>query len=82
MNMMLGVITICLDIVILVTLGMNPDYSAEVRWACFALVALFSLPPLLWLFGGHLVELETRWQHHCRAKRRARAAALKGSTKT
>lgn len=75
MNMMLGVIAVCLDIAILVALGTNPYYSAEVRWACFALVALLSLPPLLWLFGGHIMELETKWQHHCRAKRRARAAA-------
>lgn len=82
MNKVLGVIVVCLDIAILSALGMNPDYSAEVRWACFAMVALFLLPPLFWLFGGHLVELETKWQHHCRAKRRARAAALKGSTKT
>ncbi|WP_323906647.1 hypothetical protein [Aeromonas caviae] len=77
MNIALGVIAVCLDITILVSLGMNPDYSAEVRWACFALVALFSLPPLLWLFGGHLMELEVKWHHHCRAKRRARAAAAR-----
>lgn len=75
MNMMLGVIAVCLDIAILVALGTNPYYSAEVRWACFALVALLSLPPLLWLFGGHIMELETKWQHHCRA--RAAAAHLK-----
>lgn len=74
MNIALGVIAVCLDIAILVSLGMNPDYSAEARWACFALVALFSLPPLLGLFGGHLMELEAKWQHHSRAKRRARAA--------
>jgi hypothetical protein len=48
MNMMLGVIAVCLDIAILVALGTNPYYSAEVRWACFALVALFSLPPVPW----------------------------------
>ncbi|MNG91748.1 hypothetical protein D3C79_506630 [compost metagenome] len=41
------------------------------------LVALFSLPPLLWLFGGHLIELEVKWRHHCRAKRRSRAAAAR-----
>ncbi|MNF39251.1 hypothetical protein D3C84_202180 [compost metagenome] len=28
------------------------------------LVALFSLPPLLWLFGGHLIELEVKWRLH------------------
>lgn len=80
MNTVLGVIAVCLNIVILVTLGMNPNYPVEVRWACFALVVLFSLPPLLWLFGGYLMALEVKWQHHCRAKRRARAAAacLKG----
>ena len=77
---MLGFIVVCLDVAILVAIGVNPDYSAQVRWACFALVVLFSLPPLLWLFGGHLIELEVKWQHHCRAKRRARVAAarLKG----
>lgn len=74
MNKVLGVIVVCLDIGILVALGMNPDYSTEARMACFALVALFSLPPLLWLFGGHLMDLEVKWQHRCRAKRRARAA--------
>lgn len=77
MNVVLGVIAVCLDVVILVALGMNPDYSAEARWACFALVALLSLPPLLWLFGGQLIELEERWRHHCRAKRRAHAAAAR-----
>lgn len=75
MNIALGVIAVCLDIAILASLGMNPDYSAEVRWACFALVVLLSLPPLLWLFGYHLMGLEVKWQHQCRAKRRARAAA-------
>ncbi|WP_348686268.1 hypothetical protein [Aeromonas bestiarum] len=75
MNMMLGVMVVCLDIAILVALGTNPYYSAEVRWACFALVALFSLPPVLWLFEGHLMALEVKWRHHCRAKRRALAAA-------
>lgn len=79
MNIALGVIAVCLDIAILVSLGMNPDYSAEVRWACFAMVMLFTLPPLLWFFGGHLMELEVKWQHLCRAKRRARAAYLKVS---
>ncbi len=73
----IGIVAVCIDIAILVTLGSNPNYSAEVRWACVALVALFSLPPLLWLFGGHLIELEVRWQHHCRAKRRARSAAAR-----
>lgn len=74
---MLGFIVVCLDIAILVAIGANPDYSALVRWACFALVVLFSLPPLLWLFGDHLMELEAKWQHHCRAKRRAHAAAVR-----
>ncbi|MGL5814668.1 MAG: hypothetical protein ACRCYW_15245 [Aeromonas sp.] len=77
MNMVLGVIVVCLDIAILVALGMNAEYSDEVRWVCFALVALFSLLPLLWLFGGYIMELEMMWQHHCRAKRRAAAARLK-----
>ncbi|MDX7787103.1 hypothetical protein [Aeromonas caviae] len=40
-------------------------------------MTLFSLPPLLWLFGGHLIELEVKWQHHCRARRRARSAAAR-----
>ncbi|GJC03135.1 hypothetical protein KAM385_01640 [Aeromonas hydrophila] len=74
---MIGIVVVCIDIAILVALGSNPSYSAEARWACFALVALLSLPPLLWLFGGHLIELEVKWQHHCRAKRRARAAAAR-----
>lgn len=74
---MIGIVAVCIDIAILVTLGSNPNYSAEARWACFALVALFSLPPLLWLFGGHLIELEVKWRHHCRAKRRARSAAVR-----
>lgn len=82
MNKVLGVIVVCLDIAILVVLGMNPDYSAEVRWACVALVALLSLPPLLWLFGGNLMALEAKWQHHCRAKRRAAAARLNGGADT
>lgn len=77
MNKVLGFIVVCLDIGILVALGTNPDYSTEARMACFALVALFSLPPLLWLFGGYLMELEAKWQHHCRAKRRARTAAAR-----
>lgn len=66
---------ICLDIAILVALAGNPSYSAEVRGACVALVALFTLPPLLWLFGGHLMALEVKWRHHCRAKRRAKRRA-------
>lgn len=74
---MIGIIAICIDIAILIAIGSNPGYSAEARWACFALVALFSLPPLLWLFGGHLIELEVKWQHYCRAKRLARAAAAR-----
>lgn len=74
---MIGIFVVCIDIAILVTLGSNPNYSAEARWACFAMVALFSLPLLLWLFGGHLIELEVKWRHHCRAKRRARAAAAR-----
>lgn len=74
---MLGIVVVFIDIAILVALGSNPSYSAEARWACFALVALFSLPPLLWLFGGNLMALEAKWQHHCRAKRRARAAAAR-----
>lgn len=73
----IGIIAVCIDIAILIAIGSNPSYSAEARWACFALVALFSLPSLLWLFGGHLIELEMKWQHHCRAKRRARAAAAR-----
>jgi hypothetical protein len=68
---------ICLDIAIMVALGSNPSYSAEVRGACVALVALFSLPPLLWLFVGYGLDLEDKWRHHCRAKRRARAAAAR-----
>jgi hypothetical protein len=68
---------ICLDIAILVSLGNNPSYSAEARWACFALVALLTLPPLLWLFAGYGIELEVKWRHHCRAKRRARSAAAR-----
>ncbi len=71
----IGIIAVCIDIAILIAIGSNPSYSAEARWACVALVALFSLPLLLWLFGGHLIELEVKWQHHCRARRRARAAA-------
>lgn len=74
---MLGIVAVFIDIAILIAIGSNPDYSAEARSACFALVALFSLPPLLWLFGGHLMALEAKWQHHCRAKRRARAAAAR-----
>ncbi|MFM5177579.1 hypothetical protein ACEUAO_19675 [Aeromonas caviae] len=74
---MIGIVAVCIDIVILVAIGSNPNYSAEARWACFALVALFSLPFLLWLFGGHLIELEVKWQHHCRATRRARFAAAR-----
>ena len=35
MSIVLGVIAVCLDIAILDTIGMNPDYSADVRWACF-----------------------------------------------
>ena len=76
---MIGIVVVCIDIAILVALGSNPDYSAEARLTCFALVALFSLPPLLWLFGGHLFELEVKWRHHCRAKRRARAAAARAT---
>ncbi|WP_368178328.1 hypothetical protein [Aeromonas sp. R7-1] len=72
---MIGIIAICIDIAILIAIGSNPGYSAEARWACVALVVLFSLPPLLCLFGGYLIELEVKWQHHCRAKRRARSAA-------
>ncbi len=72
-----GIIAVCIDIAILITIGSNPSYSAEAHWVCVALVALFSLPPLLWLFGGYLIELEVRWQHHCRAKRRALAAAAR-----
>ncbi len=71
----IGIVAICIDIAILIAIGSNPSYSAEARWACVALVVLFSLPPLLWLFGGHLIELEMKGQHHCRAKRRARSAA-------
>lgn len=73
----IGIIAICIDIAILIAIGSNSSYSAEVRWACVALVALFSLPALLWLFGGHLIELEVKWQHHCQAKRRARSAAAR-----
>lgn len=74
---MIGIVVVCIDIAILVALGSNPSYSTEARWACVVLVALFSLPPLLWLFGGHLIGLEVKWQHHCRAKRRARTAAAR-----
>ena len=74
---MIGIVVVCIDIAILVAIGSSPSYSVEARWACFALVALFSLPPLLWLFGGHLIELEVKWRLHCRAKRRARAAAAR-----
>ncbi|MFM5322034.1 hypothetical protein ACET9O_20815 [Aeromonas caviae] len=74
---LVGIIAVCIDIAILIAIGSNPSYSAEARWACVALVALFSLPPLLWLFGGYLIELEVKWQHHCRAKRRARSAAAR-----
>ena len=74
---MIGIVVVCIDIVLLVALGSNPDYSTEARWACFVLVTLFSLPPLLWLFGGYPIELEVKWRHHCRAKRRARAAAAR-----
>lgn len=73
----IGIVAICIDIAILIAIGSNPGYSVEARWVCVALVALLSLPPLLWLFGGHLIELEAKWQHHCRAKRRARAAAAR-----
>ncbi len=73
----IGIIAICIDIAILIAIGSNPGYSAEARCACVALVALLSLPPLLWLFGGHLIELEVKWQHHCRARRRARSAAAR-----
>jgi len=72
-----GIVAVFLDIAILLAIGSNPDYSVKERLACFALVALFSLPPLLWLFGGHLMALEVNWRHHCRAKRRARAAAAR-----
>ncbi|MGI2014543.1 hypothetical protein [Shewanella oncorhynchi] len=80
MSIVLGVIAVCLDIAILDTIGMNPDYSADVRWACFALVAWFTLPPLYWIFMGNGIKLEDKWQHNCRAKRRVRATAarLKG----
>lgn len=77
---MLGIVAVVIDIAILIAIGSNPSYSTEGRWVCFALVALFSLPPLLWLFGGHLMALEVKWQHHCRAKRRARAAAARLKT--
>ncbi|MFQ2454733.1 hypothetical protein ACK316_08855, partial [Aeromonas caviae] len=40
---MIGIIAICIDIAILIAIGSNPGYSAEARWACVALVALFSL---------------------------------------
>lgn len=74
---MLGIVAVFIDIAILLTIGSNPEYSAQERLACFALAALFSLPLLLWLFGGHLMALEVKWRHHCRAKRRARAAAAR-----
>lgn len=74
---MIGIVAVLIDIAILLSIGSNPEYSAQERLACFALVVLFSLPPLLWLFGGHLIELEVKWRHHCRAKRRARAAAAR-----
>ncbi len=67
----IGIVAICIDIAILIAIGSNPGYSAEARWACVALV------PLLWLFGGHLIELEVKWQHHCRARRRARSAVAR-----
>ncbi len=73
----IGIVAVLIDIAILLSIGSNPEYSAQERLACFALVVLFSLPPLLWLFGGHLIELEVKWRHHCRAKRRARAAAAR-----
>ncbi|MNR61290.1 hypothetical protein D3C85_1830050 [compost metagenome] len=73
---MIGIVAICIDIAILIAIGSNSS-SVEARWACVALVALFSLPPLLWLFGGHFIELEVKWQHHCRARRRARSAAAR-----
>lgn len=72
-----GIIAVCIDSAILIAIGSNPSYSSEARWACVALIALFSLPPLLWLFGGYLIELEVKWQHHCRARRRARSAAAR-----
>ncbi len=65
---MIGIVAVFIDIAILLSIGSNPDYSAEERLACFALVVLFSLPPLLWLFGGHLIELEVKWQHNCCAR--------------
>ena len=74
---MLGIVVVFIDIAILITIGSNPDYSTEARWACFSLVVLFSLPPLLWLFGGHLMALEVKWRHYYRAKRRARSAAAR-----
>ncbi|MFM5586369.1 hypothetical protein ACET65_05125 [Aeromonas rivipollensis] len=74
---MIGIIAVFIDIAILLSIGSNPEYSAQERLACFALAALFSLPPLLWLFGGHLMALEVKWRQHCRAKRRARAAAAR-----
>lgn len=74
---MFGIVAVFIDIAILLTIGSNPDYSAEERLACFALVVLFSLPPLLWLFGGHLMALEVKWRHYCRAKRRARSVAAR-----
>lgn len=64
---MLGIVAVFIDIAILIAIGSNPGYSAEARSACFVMVALFSLPSLLWLFGGHLMELEAKWQHRCRA---------------
>lgn len=55
---MIGIVAVFIDIAILLSIGSNPGYSAEERLACFALVALFSLPPLLWLFGG----ISWRWR--------------------
>ena len=74
---MIGIFAVFLDIAILLSIGSNPEYSTQERLACFALATLFSLPPLLWLFGGHLMALEVKWRHHCRAKRRARAVAAR-----
>ena len=73
----IGIVAVFIDIAILLSIGSNPEYSAQERLACFALVALFSLPPLLWLFGGHLMAMEVKWRHYCRAKRRARSAAAR-----
>ncbi len=73
----IGIIVICIDIAILIAIGSNPGYSSEARWACVALVAQLSLLPLRWLFGGHFIELEVKWQHHCRARRRAHSAAAR-----